>query len=139
MSEVTFKVSFASGPRKATRPPTLPAVATDADASTPAPSPAEKATPRPPCRAARMLALAYLVERKVESGEIKSYAEAARLLGVSRARMAQVMALTNLSCQVQESILLGMVRLSERRLRNLLCEPSWQTQGELLTDRRLSP
>ena len=43
---------------------------------------------RPVSRAARMLALAHYVERLVEQGSVKSYAAAARQLGVSRARMS---------------------------------------------------
>ena len=44
-------------------------------------------------RVARLLALAYLVERKIEAGEIGSYSRAARMLGMSRSRMSQVVAL----------------------------------------------
>ena len=73
--------------------------------------------PRQVCRAARTLALAHHIERVVESGEIQGYAEAARKLGVSRSRLSQVMALLNLPAQVQESLLLGKLHLSERRLR----------------------
>jgi hypothetical protein len=40
---------------------------------------------------ARMLALAYAVEAAVEDGRYRSAAEVARMIGVSRARMSQVM------------------------------------------------
>ncbi len=42
------------------------------------PPPPEKPGTRPVSRAARMLALAHYVERLVEQGGVKSYAEAAR-------------------------------------------------------------
>ena len=60
-----------------------------------------------PSRAARMLALAYLVERLIENGAIRDYAEAARGIGISRARMSQLVNLLNLSVKNQEAILLG--------------------------------
>ena len=47
--------------------------------------------PPPPSRAARMLALAHHVERLIEAGELTGYADAARGLGLTRARLTQVM------------------------------------------------
>ena len=44
--------------------------------ATPRPTPNPIA--RPPSRTARMLALAYYIERKIDTGEIESYANAAR-------------------------------------------------------------
>jgi len=122
---IAYKVNFSKpGRRMAARPPQLPTVATDSGAATTASSPAENAPTRPPCRAARMLALAHLIDRKVEAGEIKSYAEVARALGVSRARMTQIVNLLNLPADVQEDILLGRNRRSERQLRAVLRCPS---------------
>jgi len=132
MSEMTFKVPFASRPRKPTRAPQSPTVATDADGSTTAPSEAVNATTRPPCRTARMLALAYLIDRQVESGAIKSYAEAARLLGVSKARLSQILNLLNLSPRTQEAILTGRLHVSERDLRGVVREAAWEGQEKLL-------
>ncbi len=68
-------------------------------------------------RAARMLALAHYVERLVEQGTVASYADAARQLGVSRARMSQILNLLNLPPRVQEGLLLGDLHLSERQAR----------------------
>ena len=81
-----------------------------------------KPTPpaRPISRAARMLALAYLIERKVEAGELASYAQAARGLGMSKARVSQIMDMLNLPVETQEAILLGKFDLGERRLREIL-------------------
>ncbi len=81
--------------------------------------PAEKPSTPPVSRAARMLALAHYVERLVEEGRVKSYADAARQLGVSRARMSQILNLLNLPIPVQEGLLLGDLHLSERRIRTL--------------------
>ena len=62
-----------------------------------------------------MLALAHYVERLIEEGAVASYADAARQLGVSRARMSQILNLLNLSPQLQQALLLGDLHLSERR------------------------
>ncbi len=64
-----------------------------------------------------MLALAYFVERNVENGTFASHAAAAQGLGVSRARMSQILNLLNLPAPIQEAILLGECRDSERKLR----------------------
>ena len=77
---------------------------------------------------ARRLALAYRLDRMVEAGEVESYAEGARILAVSRARMAQIMSLLSLSAEIQESLLLGTLHLSERRARELKGDPLWESQ-----------
>ncbi len=94
------------------------------------PPPPEKPDTRPVSRAARMLALAHHVERLVEEGSVRSYAEAARQLGVTRARMTQILNLLSLSPQVQEALLLGDLHLSERRMRALAAGVEWEGQGE---------
>ena len=81
------------------------------------PRPTPKPMAQPPSRAARMLALAYYIERKIDTGEIESYADAARRLSISRARVSQVMALRTLAIPTQEAILGGKHRGSERALR----------------------
>ncbi len=95
-------------------------------------TPAEpQATPKPQAtRIARMLALAYFVERQIEVGAIKDYADAARRLGVSRARMSQVVDLVNLAPSVQERILGGDIMIAERNLRGPLRDPLWKNQEE---------
>ncbi len=80
------------------------------------------------CPLARRLALAYLLDRMVEVGELRSYAEGARIFAVSRARIAQIMNLLSLSAQIQESLLLGTLHLSERRARELKRDPLWESQ-----------
>jgi hypothetical protein len=51
---------------------------------------AESPKARHVSREARMLALAYAIERWIEDGTLESYSDAARRLGVSRARVTQV-------------------------------------------------
>ena len=88
------------GAKMAAETPTVPA--------TPAPP--------PPTRTARMLALAYHVERLVEAGTLKDFADAARRFGITRARMTRIANLRWLPCAVQERIL-GGEKVSERGLR----------------------
>ncbi len=76
-----------------------------------------------------MLALAHYVERLVEEGTVGSYAGAARQLGVSRARMSQILNLLNLPPRVQKGLLLGDLHLSERRIRELATTAEWEGQG----------
>ncbi len=75
-----------------------------------------------------MLALAHYVERLVEEGAVASYADAARQLGVTRARMSQILNLLNLPPRVQKGLLLGDVHLSERRARALAGRGEWERQ-----------
>ena len=79
-------------------------------------------------RAARLLALAYYVERLVERGHIKDYAEAARQLGVTRARMTQVMGMLNLAVPIQGGLLTGEIQVSERRIRRTVAQVEWERQ-----------
>lgn len=78
-------------------------------------APAIPASP-PPSRIMRQLALAHFIECLVESGTLKDYADAARRLGITRARMTQISNLRWLPGGVQERILSGE-RVSERELR----------------------
>jgi len=75
------------------------------------------ASPPVTSRVARMLALAHLVDRLVESGRFRDFAHAAKTFGVTRARMSQLMDLRYLPSPVQEDVLLGRTDLSERGLR----------------------
>ena len=56
-------------------------------------------------RLARLLALAWHVEGLVRSGTVSSYAAAARLGHVSRARLSQILSLLNLAPDLQEELL----------------------------------
>ena len=87
--------------------------------------------PRPTagsCRAALMLALAHHVEREIDAGAIPDYATAARALGLTRARLTQVMSLLMLSPEVQERILMGDPQATERRLRHVVATQEWNDQ-----------
>ena len=91
-------------------------------------APRKAAAQRPVSRAARMLALAHHVERLVEAGERTGYAEAARVIGLTRARLTQIMNLLLLAPMIQERLLVGLVDATERSLRAAVSEPNWQHQ-----------
>jgi hypothetical protein len=67
--------------------------------------PAQGDAPEAAPRIARLLALAMRCEALLRAGEVRSYAELARLGSVSAARITQIMNLLNLSPGVQEQIL----------------------------------
>jgi hypothetical protein len=93
--------------------------------------------PTPSChvpRIARLLALAWHVERLVRSGAISSYALAARLGHVSRARMSQIVCLLNLAPDLQESLLFmqrptrGRQELTLRQVLTVAAALDWAEQ-----------
>jgi len=72
----------------------------DAGESPPHPAPSARIP-----RIARLMALARHVDELVRSGTVASYAAAARLGRVSRARMSQIVGLLNLAPDLQEQLL----------------------------------
>ena len=84
-----------------------------------------------PSRAARMLALAHHIEQLIKDGELADYADAARRLGLTRARLSQLMNLLLLSPRIQGALLVGDLDLSERQLRPIAAEADWQRQVEM--------
>jgi hypothetical protein len=56
-------------------------------------------------RIARLMALAWHIEGLVRSGTVSSYAAAARLGHISRARLSQILSLLNLAPDLQEQLL----------------------------------
>jgi len=86
-----------------------------------------------PARIALQMALAYRIQGAIDAGEIRDQAEAARRLGLTRARVSQLLDLTMLAPDIQESLLLlersrESEPLSERPLRPLLRTQSWASQ-----------
>lgn len=83
-----------------------------------APVPLLVPSPPQPCRAARQLALAHWIDRKIESGELRDLAHAASVLGVTRARMTQIANLLLLPAAMQERVMSDAFQGSERDLRH---------------------
>ena len=82
-----------------------------------------------------VLALTHHIDRKIRDGDLRDYAHAAEVLGVTRARVSQISALTLLAPAIQEAILsLTGTRLdaiTERQLREIVAEPLWDKQMRL--------
>jgi hypothetical protein len=79
-----------------------------------------------------MIAMAHHVEALVEEGRLPDYAAAARVLGITRARMTQVMNLLLLAPRIQDGLLLGTLEVPERRLRLALRSADWEAQRSVV-------
>jgi hypothetical protein len=91
--------------------------------------------PRVP-RIARLMALAVKFQGMVDRGEVRDYADLARLGFVTRARLTQIMNLLLLAPDIQERLLCGVLRqsiTSERHLRPVIRSLDWATQRALFT------
>src|SRR3954454_6827143 len=99
----------------------------DAPALPPAP------TGRVP-KIARLMALAIRFDRLLARGEVKDYAELARLGHVTRARVTQIMNLLQLAPDIQEQILFlpevegGRDPVKEWQVRPIAAEADWGRQ-----------
>ena len=89
---------------------------------------------RYPARVARQLALAHALQRRVDRGEFAGYADLARGLGFTRARVTQLMNLLLIATDIQEEILFlevppGRQPITEHALRDaLLTTLDWREQ-----------
>ena len=97
-------------------------------------APPEPAEPvRRPARVARMLALAHRLQDAIDRGEYRDRAQLARQFGVTRARVTQLLNLTLLAPDIQESVLDleavdGVEPTSERALRMVVLAADWAEQ-----------
>ncbi len=103
---ITGRLSRRTVGRSPTKPIVLPA------------APPPRPMPTGPTRLARMLALAYHVEQLIDEGELRDFAQAARALRITRARVSQIADLRFLPTTVQEDILLGRTTTTEHQLRS---------------------
>ena len=91
---------------------------------------------RRPARVAVMLALAHKIQDAIDRGTVRDRAEVARKLGLTRARVTQIMDLTLLDPRVQLDVLTvesvdGVEPINERNLHRLAQEASWVDQRKL--------
>jgi hypothetical protein len=94
-------------------------------------SPAVPDPPRIP-RTTRLMALAIKFQDMVDRGEVRDYADLARLGYVSRARVTQIMNLLNLHPEIQEQLLFPAASLpAEHSLRPVMTQVDWPTQLQL--------
>ena len=94
----------------------------------------QMAPPAPPAipRITRLLALAIKFQELVDRGEVRDYADLARLGFVTRARLTQIMNLLLLAPDIQESLLCEnsdvRTAYSERDLRSVIKKILWEEQ-----------
>jgi hypothetical protein len=72
--------------------------------------------------------LAHRINGMIRTGEIRDWAEAARLLGITRARMTQIANLMLLAPTLQEDIAFGRHTFTERHFRSLTTLLEWTSQ-----------
>jgi hypothetical protein len=84
-------------------------------------------------RVARLMALAIRFDGLLRAGELRDYAELARLGRVTRARMTQIMKLLDLAPDIQEKILFlpHPKGITERRLRPVVSRIDWSEQRSM--------
>jgi hypothetical protein len=88
---------------------------------------------RRPARVARMLALAHHLQAAIDRGQLADRAHAARCLGLTRARVTQLLDLALLAPDLQEEVLFleavgGIEPLAERDLRAVVRHRRWSEQ-----------
>jgi hypothetical protein len=83
-------------------------------------------------RITRLMALAIKFQDMVDHGEVRDYADLARLGYVSRARLTQIMNLLLLAPDLQEQLLFSATIVEERRLRNVVQLVEWREQRNAL-------
>lgn len=90
--------------------------------------------PRRVPRITRLMALAIKFQEMVDKGEVRDYADLARLGLVTRARITQIMNLLNLAPQIQEALLIqsgsssSFLPVNEHDLRTVTRSVIWQDQ-----------
>lgn len=88
-------------------------------------------------RISRLMALAIRLERLLAEGVARDYADLARLGGVTRARLTQIMNLTLLAPDIQAALLFlprtlrGRDAVTEPELRAIAAVPDWRKQRRL--------
>ena len=98
-------------------------------------------------RISKLMALAIRFDGLVQRGEVRDYADLARLGYVTRARITQIMNLLNLAPDIQEAILFlprtvkGRDRIREKEVRPIAAVSHWSRQRKMwakLTAERMS-
>ena len=88
-------------------------------------------------RISRLMALAISMQRLIDEGVVRDYAELARLTHVSRARTTQIMSLNSLAPNIQEDLLFlpqvgqGRDPIREHAVRPIAATLDWGRQRNL--------
>ena len=95
------------------------------------PEPPPRVPVRRPAKVARLLAWAHKAQRQIDAGQFQSRTHLARHLGVTKARVSQLLDLTLLAPALQEELLFldsidGREPLSERGIRAFVGTVDWE-------------
>jgi alkylated DNA nucleotide flippase Atl1 len=132
-TRVEFQVRFSLGPKGRRRVREAPVEAAPPKAVEAMPKPQVVAPTESIPKITRLLVLAHHFERLVRDGTVKDYADIARLTGLTRARVTQIVNLTLLAPEIQDAILRLPPggRVTERDLRPLVASADWRSQRAL--------
>lgn len=97
------------------------------------PPPPKPEPVRRPAKIARMLALAHHLQNAIDRGLVADHAAVARKLGLTRARVTQLLDLLLLAPDLQEAVLAmeavdGVEPMAERTLRAVAHAGAWEEQ-----------
>jgi hypothetical protein len=101
-----------------------------------APRPAKPIAPPSVPHITKLMTLAIRLEHLLETGQVKDQAEIARTAGITRARVTQILNLTQLAPDIQQSIFDlepttdHVPRFREPELRQIAIEPNWEKQQQ---------
>ena len=101
------------------------------------PKPKKSSAPAKLPHITKLMALAIRLEHLLATGQVKDQAEIARAGGISRARVTQIINLTNLAPDIHEAVLnlepttAPVPRFRERDVRTIAIRPNWETQRVL--------
>lgn len=102
-----------------------------------APKPKKSSAPAKLPHITKLMALAIRLEHLLATGQVKDQAEIARTAGITRARVTQIINLTQLAPDIQEAILNlepttdHVPRFREREVRSIAIVPNWEKQRVL--------
>ena len=88
-------------------------------------------------RITKLMALAIKLDGQIQNGDVKNYADIARLYRITRARVTQIMNLLHLAPDIQVGLLnlprieKGRDKITEKSLRPVTAEMIWEKQREL--------
>lgn len=100
----------------------------------------EPELPGPLPRVTRLMALSIRFDELLRSGKVRDQAHLAEIGGVSEPRISQILALSQLAPEIQESLLFlprvtqGKSAITEKRLRPLVKIDDWNEQRKLWRD-----
>ena len=102
-----------------------------------APKPKKSSAPTKLPHITKLMALAIRLEHLLATGQVKDQAEIARTAAITRARVTQIINLTQLAPDIQEAILNlepttdHVPRFREREVRTIAILPHWEKQRVL--------